>query len=75
VPSIRLQADADLPNAIVLGVRRRLSIEFDLSKTRLPSGMADPEVLAMCADEDLILVTRDEKTMPAHFCGLCTPPG
>jgi predicted nuclease of predicted toxin-antitoxin system len=64
---IRLQADANLPNAIVLGVRRIAAVEFAFSKDRLADGTSDPVVLSICADEGLILVTRDQKTMPSHF--------
>ena len=30
-------------------------------------GVPDPEVLALAADQDRILVTYDRKTMPWHF--------
>jgi hypothetical protein len=37
------------------------SIEADLA------GVRDPEVLALAADQDRILVSHDFQTMPRHF--------
>lgn len=31
------------------------------------TGLPDPEVLALAAREDRILVSHDQSTMPAHF--------
>lgn len=65
---IRFLADADFSGKIVGGcVRREPSIDF-LSAHR--AGLArvpDPQVLAIAAEQDRILVTHDRHTMPGHF--------
>ena len=35
--------------------------------TRRWRGKADPDVLIYCADQERVLVTHDQKTMPHHF--------
>ena len=65
---IRYQADADLNEDIVNGVRRRTpEIDFKTSTQSLLSGLDDLEVLAISAAEQRILITHDRKTMPRHF--------
>ena len=48
----RFLADADLNKAIVRGVLRR---------------MKDPEVLALAAEQQRVLVSHDVGTMPAYY--------
>lgn len=38
-------------------------------------GVADPEVLALAAEQDRILVTHDFQTMPRHFAGFLQTNG
>lgn len=76
---IHFQADADFNEDIVMGVRRR-EPEIDF-KTALEAGLTgidDPDVLALCAQEGRILVTHDRRTMPSHFANFIfseTSPG
>jgi predicted nuclease of predicted toxin-antitoxin system len=64
----RFQADADLNTQIVLGVRRREpAVEFQTAIAGSVIGRPDPEVLAIAALSDRILVSHDCKTMPGHF--------
>lgn len=65
---IRYQADADLNEDIVTGVRRRApEIDFQTADEARLEGMADSGVLMLAARQERILVTHDRKTMPAHF--------
>ena len=65
---VRYQADADLNEDIVTGVRRRApEIDFQTAHEAGLDGMQDFEVLAFAASEGRILVTHDRKTMPGHF--------
>lgn len=65
---IRFMADADLNHAIVGGCRRREpSIDFLSANDANLEGVRDPDVLALAAAEDRILVSHDFKTMPRHF--------
>ena len=65
---VRFLADADLNKAIVSGVlRREPSVDF---LTALAAGlrrMTDPQVLALAARQQRVLVSHDVGTMPAHF--------
>ena len=64
----RFQADADLNEDIVSGVARRESlIDFQTAEEANLRGLSDPQVLALAAQEDRILVTHDRRTMPRHF--------
>ena len=64
----RFLADADLKRAIVSGVKRReLGVDFRSAHAAGLDGMDDPDVLAIAAREDRILVSHDFGTMPRHF--------
>jgi predicted nuclease of predicted toxin-antitoxin system len=66
--TVRFQADADLNAEIVAGVlRREPSIDFQTADEANLRRVPDPEVLALAAQEDRILVTHDRRTMPRHF--------
>jgi predicted nuclease of predicted toxin-antitoxin system len=66
--TVRFQADADLNAEIVAGVRRREpSIDFQTADEANLRRLRDPEVLALAAQENRILVTHDRRTMPRHF--------
>ena len=65
---LRFQADADLNHAIVTGVLRRSgSLDFRRASAVPLSGLADPTVLALAADDARVLVSHDVNTMPVHF--------
>src|SRR5437763_14119510 len=65
---IRFVADADLNGSIVGGCRRREpAIDFLSANDANLEGVADPDVLALAAAEDRILVSHDFQTMPRHF--------
>ncbi len=65
---IRFMADADLNDAIVGGCRRREpAIDFLSANDANLEGVPDPDVLALAAAEDRILVSHDFQTMPRHF--------
>lgn len=66
--TVRYQADADLNQAIVTGVLRRESaIDFQTAFAAGLEGVKDPEVLAIAAQQERILVSHDRKTMPSEF--------
>ncbi len=66
--SIQFQADADLNQAIVTGViRRQPKISFQTATQAALEGVKDPEVLALSAKQQRILVTHDRRTMPTEF--------
>jgi predicted nuclease of predicted toxin-antitoxin system len=65
---VRFLADADLNEDIVTGlVRREPRIDFQTAQAAHLRGLSDPEVLAVAAHENRILVTHDRRTMPRHF--------
>ncbi len=65
---LRLQADADLNQHIVAGLRRlERAIDIGTADEANLRGKPDPEVLASCAEEQRTLLTHDQKTMPHHF--------
>lgn len=65
---VRFLADADLNKAIVSGVlRREPSLDFLSAHAAGLRGMADPQVLALAAEQQRVLVSHDVGTMPAHF--------
>ena len=65
---IRFQADADLNEVIIAGVRRREpEIDFLTANDVDLRGLTDFEVLEIAARENWILVSQDFKTMPAAF--------
>jgi hypothetical protein len=62
------QADADLNEDIITGVRRRVpEIDFQTAHEAQLANLPDPSVLAQAAQEGRILVTHDRSTMPIHF--------
>jgi len=71
---VRFLADADLNKAIVSGVlRREPSIDFLTAHTAGLRRMKDPEVLALAAGQQRVLVSHDVGTMPAHFRTFARP--
>jgi Domain of unknown function (DUF5615) len=65
---VRFQADADLKQAIVSGAKRRQpDLDFQSANEAELEGLKDPEVLALAAKEDRVLITHDRKTMPDEF--------
>ena len=65
---MRSQADADLNEDIAVGlVRREPLIDFQTAAEANLRGLPDPQVLALAAHEDRILVTHDRRTIPRHF--------
>ena len=65
---IRFMADADLNDAIVDGCRRREpAIDFLSANDANLEGVHDPDVLAIAAVENRIVVSHDFRTMPGHF--------
>jgi len=64
----RFLADADFNQKIVVGLlRREPSIDFQTASQGDVIGRPDPEVLAIAARENRILISHDRGTMPAHF--------
>lgn len=65
---IRFQADADLNQAIVMGiVRREPTLAFQTSNVSNLTGLTDLEVLNFVAQEGRVLVSHDKRTMPRYF--------
>jgi len=65
---IRFLADADLNEGIVAGcLRREPEMDFLSANEADLEGVPDPEVLALAAGQDRILVSHDFQTMPRHF--------
>jgi hypothetical protein len=65
---IRLQADADLNQGILLATIRRLpALDFQSATEAGLAGLTDRQVLALAANQLRILVTHDIRTMPHHF--------
>jgi predicted nuclease of predicted toxin-antitoxin system len=65
---VRFLADADLNKAIVTGVlRREPSLDFLTAQAAGLRGLTDPEVLALAAQFQRVLVSHDAGTMPGHF--------
>ena len=66
--SLRFQADNDLDQRIVIATRRLApAIDFQTAPGLGLHGRPDPEVLALAAQQERILVTHDRRTMPGHF--------
>ncbi|SPF33583.1 conserved hypothetical protein [Candidatus Sulfopaludibacter sp. SbA4] len=64
----RLLADADLRYGIVRGLRRREpTVDFQPSQRLIADGVEDPDVLALAAGLERVLVSHDFRTMPGHF--------
>lgn len=65
---IRFLADADLKGAIVRGCRQREpALDFFSANEAGLASAPDPDVLAMAAEQDRILVSHDYRTMLRHF--------
>jgi predicted nuclease of predicted toxin-antitoxin system len=65
---IRFLADADLNEGIVAGcLRREPEMDFLSANEADLEGVPDPEVLALAAAEDRILVSHDFHTSPARL--------
>lgn len=65
---IRFQADADLNLTIVHAtLRREPVIDFQTAGVAGLSGQRDIDVLAIAAQQQRVLITHDQKTMPWHF--------
>jgi hypothetical protein len=65
---IRFLADADFNHAIVKGCRRHEpAMDFLSANEAKLERVPDPDVLALAAEQDRILVTHDRQTMPLHF--------
>lgn len=65
---IRYQADADLNLKIVAAtVRLNPGVDFRTADAAGLTGVPDPRVLGIAAEEGRILVTHDKSTMPDHF--------
>jgi len=66
---IRFQADNDLHEDILRSVKRlQPRIDFQRApELNLHTGIDDPEVLRLCAEQNRMLVTHDRHTMPGHF--------
>lgn len=65
---LRFLADADLNKVIVSGVlRREPSIDFLTAHHAGLHGMKDPQVLALAAQLERVLISHDVGTLPAHF--------
>ena len=65
---IRFQADADIDPDVRKGLlRREPSIDLQPAAGVIADGTLDPEVLAIAADDDRVLVSGDLRTMSVHF--------
>jgi hypothetical protein len=65
---VRFLADADFNFAIVKGCRRHdPALDFLSANEARLQGLPDPDVLAIAAEQNRILVTHDFQTMPRHF--------
>jgi len=64
----RFQADEDLNQKIVVGLRRREpGVDFRDAYQGGIIGLVDTEVLRNTATSGRILISHDRRTMPAHF--------
>ena len=64
----RFQADADLNQKIIAGLRRREpTIDFQTARQGDVIGRPDPEVLLIAARTGRILVSHDRQSMTGHF--------
>lgn len=65
---IRFQADDDLNEKIITGVRRREpAIDFQTAAEAGLHGLSDAEVLTLAARAGRVLVSHDFRTMPTEF--------
>lgn len=66
---IRFQADNDLHEDILRSAKR-LQPLMDFQRApdlALHTGVKDPEVLRLCAEQNRMLVTHDRRSMPSHL--------
>lgn len=71
--NVSYQADADLNQAIVMGVlRQEPTIDFQTALAAGLEGVKDSEVLAIAAQQGRILLSHDRKTMPSEFAEFIT---
>lgn len=64
----RFQADENFNAKVIAGLLRRApSIDFQTAQQGRIAGLTDPQVLAISAEQNRILVTHDRETMPGHF--------
>ena len=64
----KFQADADLNEDILTGVRRREpAVDFQTATEAGFRGVPDEQVLALAAREGRVLVSHDRRTMPKAF--------
>lgn len=65
---VRFLADVNLNQNIISGVVLQLpEIDFQTAHEANLHGLPDAQVLAVAAREGRVLVTQDQRTMPAHF--------
>ena len=65
---IRFQADEDLDEDIITGLRRREpGLDFRTSLEAGLESLHDLDVLERAADQGRVLVSHDRRTMPHHF--------
>jgi Domain of unknown function (DUF5615) len=76
---ITFQADADLDEDIIWGVKRvEPMIDFQTADEAGIRGLDDSIVLMTAASENRILISHDRRTMPRHFADFIqmqTSPG
>jgi len=66
--AVRFQADNDFNRNILSAlVRREPAIDVQSAIAADLTGRPDPEVLAIAARDERILLTHDKRTMPQHF--------
>jgi hypothetical protein len=66
--ALHFLADTNFDQRIVAGLlRREPAINFELPHGIIPPQMSDPDVLALAAQLDRVLVTHDLRTMPKFF--------
>jgi predicted nuclease of predicted toxin-antitoxin system len=64
----RFLADVNFKQHIIDGVVRQVpEIDFQAAHDANLHGLPDAQVLAVAAREGRVLVTQDQRTMPAHF--------
>jgi hypothetical protein len=65
---VRFQADADLNQIIVKAIlRKEPAVDFKTATEAKLEGQNDIDVLKIATQEDRVLVSHDQRTMPSHF--------